>query len=201
MRFHKNFRSQVSICLVFQLLSACAQNNKLPVNIGDGGLLSDRPCSAPCFWNITPGISTAEEATNILSTKLGLKDCDRWDTSNSGGTRGMQCSDITIDLDNEDLVSTIGFSPAQNITVDEVIKKYGNPDGVFITALGIEMQPPIAGMLYFNGENMIIHLPEQNSISYNLQPNTSIERIVYLEQSEYESNKDSIQKWKGFGKY
>ena len=201
MRPYKKFRFLILICLIFQLLSACAQNNKLPVNIGDGGLLSDQPCSAPCFWGITPGVSTAEQAMNILSKELGVKHCDRWDTRNDGGNRGMQCSDITIGLDNEDIVSVIGFSPAQDITVDDVIKKFGNPDGVFVTALGIEMQPPIAVALYFDGENMIIDLPEQNSISYNLQPNTLIDRIAYLEQSEYEYDKSSIQMWKGFGKY
>lgn len=203
MRFYKNFRPLVLIGLVLQilLLSSCVYNSKPPVDIGDGGLLFGQPCSAPCFWNITPGVTTAQQAINILSSKLELSDCDRWDTRNSGGTRGMRCSDINVDFNGEDLVSGIGFSPSQNINVDEVIRKYGNPDGIFIAVLGIEMQPPVTALLYFNRENMIIHLPEQNSTSYNLQPNTPIERIVYLEQAEYETNKDSIQAWKGFGNY
>jgi len=56
-------------------------------------------------------------------------------------------------------------------------------------------------LLYYNEKNMIIHLPEQNNVSYSLDPNINIERIVYLEQTEFEHNKKSAQKWKGFGIY
>ena len=56
-------------------------------------------------------------------------------------------------------------------------------------------------LLYYIEKNMIIHLPEQNNVSYSLDPNINIERIVYLEQTEFEHNKKSAQKWKGFGIY
>ena len=76
----------------------------------------------------------------------------------------MQCADITVDVNDKDYVSVIGFSPVQDITVDEIIQKFGNPDGVAIARLGIEMQPPVAMMLYYDKVNMIVHLPEQMSL-------------------------------------
>jgi hypothetical protein len=140
----RNVKLLILISLFSQLLSNCVDNNKPEEKIGDGGILSGQPCSAPCFWDITPGVTTIQQATDILSSKLGLSNCDQLDTRNNGGSRGMQCSNITVDFDDKDLISGIGFSPANNITVDEIIKKYGNPDGVFIARHGIEMIPRLS---------------------------------------------------------
>jgi hypothetical protein len=191
----------IYISLFLFLLSACGIGNKKPLDIGDGGLLSGNPCSAPCFWGITPGITPEKQALTILSSKLNVKGCDRWDTRISGGTRGIDCSDINIGFDDQNYVNGIGFSPSKNISLNDVIRKYGNPDGIFVIATGIEGTSPLVALIYFDNVNMIIHLPDQNSISYDLQSDIIIERIVYLERSDYEFNKRSAQQWKGFGKY
>ncbi|MBA3074003.1 MAG: hypothetical protein FP831_10430, partial [Anaerolineae bacterium] len=65
-------KSLDKLLIVFLLVftSSCTtQTEEYPVlNIDDGGLLSKNPCTPPCFWNITPGITTEESAINILET-------------------------------------------------------------------------------------------------------------------------------------
>ncbi len=197
---------RISILLFYSilfssLLYGCSDKTKKPLDIGDGGLLSGDPCSAPCFLGINPGVTTEEQALAILSSKLDVKSCVSWDTRNSGGDRGIRCFNIIgITFNDQNLVNGVGFNPSQVITLNDIIGKYGNPDGVFVTASGIDNTPPIVALLYFNTENMIVYLPEQNSTQYNLQPDILIESIQYLEQSDYLFNFRSAKPWKGYGK-
>jgi hypothetical protein len=48
---------------------------------------------------------------------------------------------------------------------------------------------------------MIVYLPEQNNISYDLKPDTRIESIAYEEPSKYTNSESSAETWKGFGIY
>jgi hypothetical protein len=139
----------------------------------------------------------------ILSSGLGISvnDCEQWDTRKSGGTRGRRCSNIGITFNDENLVNSVSFSPSRIITIDEIIKVYGNPDGVGISISGIEMQPPVALQLYFDKENMIVYLPEQNNAVYNLEKGTSVNNVGYFDQSAYNIGKKLTQGWQGFGEY
>jgi hypothetical protein len=115
--------------LLLFLSSACGDSNNKALEIGDGGLLSGKPCSAPCFWGIIPGSTTQKQALSILSSKLNINNCDSWDTRNSGGTRGIQCSNIGIDFDGQNLVNGVGFSPTQKLTINDVMLLLSRLDG------------------------------------------------------------------------
>lgn len=134
----------LSVGIFLCLLSSCRYKPEKTVDVSDGGFLSGEPCSAPCFWNITPGITTEKQAMDELSSKLDVKSCDPRDSRNSGGTRGNLCSGISISFDDQSIVNMIGFDSSQKITVADVINKYGYPNGVSISILGIEMQPPVS---------------------------------------------------------
>jgi len=194
-------KSALLLCmLILCLPSACSYGNRPQVVIGDGGLISGEPCSAPCFWNINPGITTEKEALQILSQKLNVKNCDSWDKDESGRDKGIRCESIGITFDNN-IVNTVSFRPSEIVTVEELMEKYGAPDGIFVAALGISAQPPIAMMLYFDTVNMVIHLPEQDSRIYNLQSDTLVESVVYMSKTEYLSTKNLRQEWTGYGGY
>jgi hypothetical protein len=94
-----------------------------PIKIGDGGLLSEKPCAAPCFQNITPGVTTEQEALKIMSHLTSLSLCNEWDSRQSGGDRGIRCSNIGLTFSDQHFVAGIGFSPTQAITVSEILKK------------------------------------------------------------------------------
>ncbi len=72
---------------------------------------------------------------------------------------------------------------------------------MFIAILGPSMQPPLAALLYFDAEKMVIHLPEQDNTTYDLQPDAVVEAVVYFAASLYKSSQPSILEWKGFGEY
>ncbi len=113
----------------------------------------------------------------------------------------MVCPSIIVYSDDGLMVNAVGFNPTDEITLAEVIRKYGNPDGVFIAMAGIAMAPPGAALLYYDAEGMVLHLPDQNSTTYDLRPGSLIEGVIYEERSEYASDKGSAQPWKGFGVY
>jgi hypothetical protein len=48
---------------------------------------------------------------------------------------------------------------------------------------------------------MVLHLPEQNTTRYGLQPTALIETVVYLDQSRYGASKSGSQPWRGYGGY
>jgi hypothetical protein len=182
------------------LLAACGLNNIRPVDIKDGGLLSSENCSAPCFWNIIPGITTEKQALDILSQKLVIKNCDRWERDESGRDKGIRCKNVGITFDNN-IVNVVSFKPSIIITVGEVIEKYGVPDGIGIAVLGLEMTPPLSLRLYFDQERMIVYLPEQNKSTYSLLQDTTIITVGYFEQSKYFISKNTTQAWNGYGEY
>jgi len=187
--------------IILCLLSACSSGNKSQVIIGDGGLLSGKPCFAPCFWNISPGITTEKKALQILSQKFNITDCDSWDMDESGRDKGIRCVNVVGMTFKDNIVDVVSFRPSDEVTLGEVIDIYGAPDGIFVASLGISGQPPIAMMLYFDTVNMVIHLPEQDSRIYSLQSDTLVESVVYMSKPQYLSTKNLRQEWTGYGGY
>jgi len=197
----------VFVILIFSWLqSACSANVSSPTpnaNIGDGGLLSGKPCSAPCFYNITPGITAEKQALEIFSSELDLKDCDRWEKNDNGVDRGMRCSNIGITFNDSSIVNVVSFQPSQIITVDQVIKKYGFPDAVLVTSINPSNKQigTVSMMFYYDSMNVDLSLAEQNSGAFDLKPTTLIENIGYSDQNSYKLVRRYSQKWNGYGVY
>jgi hypothetical protein len=67
-----------------------------------------------------------------------------------------------------------------------------------VSPLGIEGTPPVAMRLYYDKQNMIIYLPEQDSDAYDLQPDTPIESIGYYIHQDYISAKNLYKPWEEY---
>ncbi|MCX6083243.1 MAG: hypothetical protein NTW32_27260 [Chloroflexi bacterium] len=197
----------IIICILFSThLSACSTTISSPTpstNIGDGGFLSGNPCSAPCFHNITPGVTTEKQALEILSLELDIKNCDRWEKNNNGVNRGISCSNIGITFDDSNLVNVVSFRPTQIITIGEVIKKYGNPDAILVTSINPSNKQigTVNMMVYYDSLNLNISLADQNSGEFELKPTTLIGNIGYSDQNSYKLKRRYFQKWNGYGLY
>ena len=188
--------------IILWLFSACSYTARQTFEIGDGGLLSGKPCTAPCFYNIIPGITTEKKTLEIFSAELDVNtNCDYWAKDNNGPAEGINCQTFTIIFNDSSMVRMVSFKPSQPIKVAEVIKKFGPPDGVSLGISGTEIQPPICMALYFDRENMILHLPEQSSDSYNLLGLTPIESVEYDDRDTYARYRKIDYIWKGLGKY
>ncbi len=198
-------KSLDKLLIVFLLvfISSCTtQTEVYPVlNIGDGGLLSKNPCSPPCFWNITPGITTEEEAINILETMGDVSNCYHWDKVKNGFEKGIGCKNIDIYFDDNSIVSTISFKPSQEITVSEIIQNYGEPEAVIALPQDMDVESPYNMTLLFLSKNMIIGLPEQGTKYFDLEQTTIIRGASYYFKSVFEENDIFNQPWKGYGKY
>jgi len=198
-------KSLDKLLIVFLLVftSSCTtQTEEYPVlNIDDGGLLSKNPCTPPCFWNITPGITTEESAINILETMGDVSKCYHWDKVKNGTEKGIGCKNINIYFDDNAIVSTITFTLSQEITVSEIIQNYGEPEAVIALPQDMDVESPYNMTLLFLSKNMIIGLPEQDTNYFDLEQTTLIHGASYYFKNVYEENDIFNQPWKGYGKY
>lgn len=118
--------SLITVILLTFITSCSKANGVLPdLEITDGGLISGIPCSAPCFWDILPGITTESEAIEILSTLGSINNCEKWEKVENGADRGLRCKNVGLTFDENDYVNQLSFSPDIPITVDELFAKYG----------------------------------------------------------------------------
>ena len=174
------------------------------LDIADGGVLSGEPCGPPCFWNITPGVTTKEQTMNILQDMGLLQRCEYFDTTAESGDRGIICSPIAVFILKEDvdIVAGLGFRPTQRITVEDIIEKYGEPNAVQVVGLGLpESNPQTTMTLYYDSWNMSLRLSDQASITYELEPDVQVENIAYSDKRSYERYRQYSSGWHGFGSY
>ncbi len=182
------------------LLISCSKNDEI-IDLGDGGLSSGDPCSAPCFQNITPGITTKDQAIEILQFDLNPKKCDYWDNLSIGGSRGMLCKNVYLGLTEKDIISSISYTPVKKVFLEDVIEKYGVPDCYYESGSGVENTAPYLIRLYFDNVYMVVYLPEQSGPIYLVQEETQIERYLFFEKAEYLTYKGHCEEWGGYGEY
>jgi hypothetical protein len=104
----------------------------------DTSLLTDDPCSAPCWHSITPGLSSEDDVRGILEgspfvreNTLGLDLTEQ---------RGVPLTMFSWQGQGEDLnriylrdgqVLRIEINLDYELTLDTVVEKYGQPDSVY----------------------------------------------------------------------
>ena len=147
------------------------------IDVEDGGFLSGEPCGPPCFWGVVLGQTTEADVMGILQEKGVYDSCETWDRRSSGGTKGIRCENFVIDF-TDDTVLGIAFAPSLDITAQEVIAKYGEPEWVAIYASGVHVftfsvhiaYPRICAIVVF---------PDQERLPYILKPSTRAKSICY----------------------
>ncbi len=128
-----NVKTLTAILSFFLLLVSCTPNPN--VEIGDGGLLSDASCGPPCFWNITPGLTTRSQAWGSLIQRGMSQTCQELNGSSEPGSHTIHCEprsktrdlgtlDIALDAQANKVLS-ISFNPSRVILLQNLVKKYG----------------------------------------------------------------------------
>ena len=109
--------SLICISVAVSLLGACrVKVHPVPISaIGEGGFLSQKPCGLPCFWGITPDITTEEEAIGILQQHVDVDDCSSpwpvaWDNS------WIICAPVAVEIGVSGRFIAITFTPDQPMT-------------------------------------------------------------------------------------
>lgn len=168
------------------------------LSIGDGGLISGKPCSVPCFYNVILGETPKDSIVTILEEQ-GFHQCDQDLEGN------VRCAErILISwLPETNIVNGIGYYLERKVTVEEVVKKYGDPDIVVIVPTGIPETPATTVLLLFDEYKMRLRLPEADLADYHISETTEIELVNYFDDVNYAEQRENMfsQSWQGYGVY
>ena len=176
------------------------------INIKDGGLFSDWPCTSPCVYGIHIGETHREQVIPILQEN-GIAPCDvepniSWTLVYCGGGR------LNVQVDNRtNLVNSIWYSPNKTIRLGKVIEKYGQPDFVSLDRLGPRGAPIAEVYLYWDSIPMTARVTRiDNATSYVFDEKTRVEDIGFTNQELYQDSSEVefgsfYLPWEGYGKY
>lgn len=172
----------------------------------EGGLLSKEPCAPPCFFGITPGFTTEEEARSIIEQKEMFENCEDFDTSSVGGnSQGIRCNFFVVYFVDA-MVNDLAFYPADEMTLKEIIAEYGEPNRLFTYSSSTPDNPLYGDLsLCFEDLYMIIDTPSTIGEVYRTSEETRVLAVSYLSsEDQYTricSGLGGSQLWEGYGDY
>jgi hypothetical protein len=173
------------------------------INIGDGGVLSGKPCSAPCVFGIQAGETQFDQVLPILekngiaSSKCLEEPNVSWYLFTCGAGR------LNVEVDTQtNIVVSVWLLPNTSISFGEMIEKYGEPNYV---TLDQEALGTIHPRFYWNSIRMSVLLPEVSGETYDVEKTTAVEGISFSDENLYRlSDKKTssyYKPWKGYGIY
>ncbi len=186
-----------------------------PNAAGDFGILSQQPCGPPCFQGIRPGVTMFDDAGAQLAN-ADLPCAVTEDPSLQPDARSLFCEsgDALIWLvsfvagstvDPATLpVDEIRLRPPVQITVEELVRRYGPPDSLLASVNAGQR----GMLLFYDRLQTSVTLPMQPApVYYAVERGTPLELVVYQSAAGYESDQSDAytlthaQPWKGYGKY
>ena len=173
------------------------------VNIGDGGVLSGVPCSAPCVFGIQAGETQFDqvlptlEKNGIASSKCFQEPSVSWYLFACGAGR------LNVQVETQtNIVSAVWLLPNDPISFGEMIEKYGEPNYVTLDQEGVDTIHP---RFYWNSMRMVVVVPQIPGNTYDVEKTTAVETISFSDENLYrifEKAATSYSKpWKGYGIY
>jgi len=199
----RRIRLALTLILLAGTLTACSTSASPQPAIGDGGLLSGKPCEAPCFFGILPGSTKLADAQIMLSNAGVCPKPESFDNASQGGTRGFTCGDrITVSVfKDQENVQALGYCPSVTLAMGDIVDGLGPPDAVRVVSSGLPEHQRLTMMVYYDRPFVRILLREEAGSSYRLDEQTPVERVVYLEKTFFEQDRTEGSKWAGFGEY
>jgi hypothetical protein len=176
---------------------------KYGINIGDGGVISGVPCSAPCVFGIRAGetqfdqVMPTLEKNGITSSNCLTEPNVSWFLFNCGVGR------LNVQVDTQtNIVNAVWLLPNDSISLGKIIEKYGEPNYVTVDQ---EAPGTIHPRFYWNLIRMLVLLPEISAEAYDIEKTTEVEGIDFSDENLYRtSEKESdpyYKPWNGYGMY
>jgi hypothetical protein len=173
------------------------------INIGDGGVLSGVPCSAPCVFGIRAGetqfdqVMPTLEKNGIASSKCLTEPNVSWFLFTCGAGR------LNVQVDRQtNIVDAVWLLPNDSISLGEIIEKYGEPNYV---TLDRETPGATHPRFYWNSIRMSVLWPKIPGETYNVEKTTKVEGISFSDENLYRiSDKETepyYKPWNGYGIY
>ncbi|HUI87222.1 MAG TPA: hypothetical protein VLX61_00730 [Anaerolineales bacterium] len=207
-----NKKTMILMALVALFLIGCG------VLSSQTNIFEHPSCSPPCWEGITPGLTTKEEALNVLS-KLNMIDQPIVDP-NQAFINFDDAFPFTFyhDINRwgfiyifDGKVSTIAFDNKLNLNLQQAVELFGNPKIILVEHAG-----EYDSAMFINPEKGIsfgyrFHLDETSVVG----PDATIDSVAFFDAKQYQSvlssgllsfthlNADEIlnrmRPWKGYG--
>ncbi len=186
------------------VLTTCCTTRR-PPDVGDGGLISGQPCGAPCFLGITPGKTSRNAALQVLRRRGQYEFCQEPQRA-VAGELPIDCSSFDVYYSIEtDTVTSIAFKPSNVISLQEIVSVHGPPSGVVVIDRNDSVEGNLPDRLfmavYYDGVQMVINLPVEETKTYAVSPNTEIDSVSYFDPPRYAKLRSVAGPWAGFGAY
>jgi hypothetical protein len=158
-------KSLVRIALIILLvatMSGCSSDDSIPKAFDDDipnelqdlSILTDQPCNAPCWYNLTPDKSSKQEALDVLgnltfidSASIRSQNANWWGVTPEEPVPAtlilaacvQPANEICVEiLTVEDKIKYISLFPNYGLTFDEAVEHLGNPDYISAHPYGAE---------------------------------------------------------------
>lgn len=213
-------KRKLLFALLMFLSAACASNTLITETVNSDNSthwwtswLKSPTCAPPCWENITPGITTKEEAAAILVNmqtieityqgEFGVEWVSVKDNTEAGWVNTAQTNIVNAIV--------LGISSKTSLTIETVIASFGNPSYVQPYACREEM---CSTVLVYPESGMLLDVflkDDGNVYNYHqvkIQPDTKITGILffpaglenYKRMPEYQEY-DLLMEWKGYVSY
>ncbi len=174
------------------LLSACWKKAE---NM-DAGLLTGRPCTPPCWQNLTPGVSTTDDVERFLKNLDPKKWPGRREKGYKSGCRWLRISDelgiegntiFDLYLDNGKLTFIMSSPPALP-HLKEIVDRFGTPEYLqAVLAVGPDGQLYILEVYYPSQGLAFLVKPNQNKDVGYIKSGMLVDFIEYFPPGDLQS--------------
>ena len=203
------------LLLIGLVLAGCGTSGKRP------SIFENPICEPPCWENITPGITTKDEALAALSKVNAVKQpiFDLRDTAKGFSTElrfslyddksGLRGSVFMMD----DVVSLIDFGTKLDLTLEQAIERFGTPQSILAfhsNLMWITFVDPQKGIAF--GYSSAGH---PDWVYSEIRPEVEISEVMFFDPKQYqqildsgflsyyllnsEETKSKLRPWNGYG--
>ena len=198
-------RLLLPLFVVLLFLAACSPPPELRSDtyLDDTSLLSDDPCSAPCWRNIVPGETLWRDARIIVEDDNQLVDIEVVEDENSAqrllGFKqrdGAVCCQLFSSSDGEIINSMLILLKPQMV-LSELLDKYGDP--AFAAGDDVTPDQTVVTLIYPDVP-MLIHVFGEGIESGSLNENSDIIGMTYLTDVDMEAvlRDTDYYEWEGY---
>lgn len=191
--------------IILVVTAACAPPPVLRDDgfLKDNSLLTGEPCEAPCWRGITPGETNWSDAVTIVEDDPQLANIEtvRDDQSearliNFTDTDGPQCCRV-ISEDGES-VSAILTLLAPQMTLGEVIEKYGEPD--YFTGGDVTPDQTLLSVV-FEDVPLVIYVFGAGTENGTISADSEVIGSIYVTSDGMQElvQSTSLYNWEGYG--
>lgn len=177
----------------------------------DRSILTDSPCAAPCWQGITPGASISkEDVLQVLARLPNVSPSGIWQSSTDFGDgiairwywkRSRKDTGANEILWTGRTVHHIVLSVDFDLTVEDIVSKYGQPQAVHISLAGVPEHYYIAVNMYYPERGLRFHA--EVPLDYpSLLPTTKVIGLLYATPErlrKFMGPDQELQPWPGYG--